>query len=159
MGDAAGELADGFDLLRLAQGFFDLSAFVHLRVQFLVGLFQLAGALDYQRFELIRGALTGFEQVPDFVLAMPPAQGGFHRAGQGDALYRAFQQGNVAQRRHHALTPCGDCRLLMLAGKDHEWKVGPRRLLIDPCGQCLEVLTEEAFFGDENGVGIGFGAT
>ncbi|MDH1669445.1 hypothetical protein N5E16_04080 [Stutzerimonas stutzeri] len=158
MGDAAGELADGLDFLRLAQGLLDTGAFGHLRAQFLVGLFQLAGPFDHQRFELVRGAFARFEQRAHLVLAMPPAQRRLHGTGEGDALHRTFQQRDVAQRGDHALAPGGHGRLLMLAGEHHEGKIGPGRLSVDPGGQSREVMAEQAFLGDEYGVGFRFRA-
>ena len=158
VGDAAGELADGFDLLRLPQGFFDVRTLVHLSAQFQVGLLQRAGALDHEGLELVRSLFAGLDQGAHFILPKTPANGGQQGTGQGDALYRAFQQRNVAQDRDHALTPRADRRLSMLAGQHHERKIGPGRLLVGPVAEVLEILPEQGLFGDEHRIGIAFGA-
>ena len=123
-----------------------------------LAFFQLAGPFDHQRFELVRGTFARFEQCAHLVLAMPPAQRRLHGTGEGNALHRTFQQRDVAQRGDHALAPSGHGRLLMLAGEHHEGKIGPKPAVGRPGGQSREVMAEQAFLGDEYGVGFRFRA-
>ncbi|MNT86063.1 hypothetical protein D3C72_2263080 [compost metagenome] len=95
MGDAAGELADRFHFLRLAQGFFVVA--------------QLCGAFLDLLFEGFEGvlqpqlALTQVDQpIPGFVLSSSPAQRGGHQADQGHGMKRPLEKGDIAQLRTEA---------------------------------------------------------
>ncbi|MCS3762946.1 hypothetical protein GGE24_004953 [Bradyrhizobium centrosematis] len=150
MRDAAGELADGFDLLSLAKGLLDARAFVHFEAKLFVGLFQLSRPLDHQLLELLSGLLTGLEQGPDFILAPPRPHRGLNRAGQRDRLHWTFEQRNVSEEIDDAASPRNDSRLLPVAGEDDKRQVGPWRLVRDPLCERRRVIAEQSLFGQEN---------
>ncbi|MNY20891.1 hypothetical protein D3C86_1544040 [compost metagenome] len=95
MGDAAGELADGFHFLQLAQRFFVvaqlLGALFHLLLKGLESVLQAQLALAQVN-----------QAIPGFVLSSTPAQGGGDQTDQCDRVKRPFEEGDVAQLRAEA---------------------------------------------------------
>ncbi len=148
--DAAGQLADGLDLLGLPQRLLHAGALRHLGAQLVVGGLELHGAghhLGLQR--LGRPGLLA-QEVADLVLAHPCADRRPNRAGQGDGLHRPLEQRDVAQLGDQLLPPGRDGGLLLAAGQDHERQVRPRRLPLDLPGQRRDVRPEQAFLRQQH---------
>ena len=150
MRHAAGQLADGFDLLGLAERLLDPGALVHFKAQLLVGVLQRTGALDHQLFELLGRLLARLEQGADLVLTPAGSHRRLNGACQRHRLNRPFKQRDVAEKRDDTAAPGDDGRLLAMTGEDDEREVGPWRLVRDPLRQRRRVLPEQAFLGEEN---------
>ena len=144
MGDTAGQLADGFHFLRLAQSLFVMAqlsrAFFHLLFK------RFQGALQPQ-FTLAQVN----QPVPCFVLATPTAQRGAHQADQGNGVERPLQKRHVAQQA----TEPGGAVLLFAAmmGHQHDRQVGPRRLLVQLLEQWFKVYATQRLGGNDEQAG------
>ncbi|MNK96819.1 hypothetical protein D3C87_1171270 [compost metagenome] len=147
MGDAAGELADGFHFLRLAQRFLVVT--------------QLRGALLHLLFKGFEGvlqaqfALAQVDQpIPGFVLSSPPAQGRGDQADQCDRVKWPFEEGHVAQLRAEAR-----CRVLLRAAMvchQHDRQIRPRGLLFDQADQRFQISAQQRLARDQQQAGTLF---
>ena len=150
VGDAARELANRFDLLRLAEHFLDPRPLRHLRAEFFVSLGERQGARLDQALEVLGRLHLGRDQRPDLVLSGPGSHRRLDGAGQGDRLHWPLQKRDVAELRHQLVAPSRNGRLFSAAGQHHEGKVGPCGLGRNPTGQTMQVMAEQAFLGDQH---------
>ncbi len=122
VGDTAGELADCFHFLRLAQCLFVMA--------------QLGRAFFHLLFKGFKGGLQAQfavaevdQAVAGFVLPSTASQGGGHQADQGHWVERALKEGHVAQLRTDTRR-----RVLFRAavmGQQDNGQVRPGWLLLD----------------------------
>ncbi|KWV85935.1 hypothetical protein PFLmoz3_04458 [Pseudomonas fluorescens] len=103
MGDTAGELADRFHLLRMAQGIFGTLALEHLVLQALVGFGQRLGALGHAFFKVLVEVAQGFFGELAFGLVDHEDVETIHRAVTAkprQVLHQRMAGAAVAMRRH-----------------------------------------------------------
>ena len=154
---AAGELADRFQLLHVAQLFLGALALGNLRNQRIVGMLELRGALVDPPFQsvvhLLQAQLTLaqiLEQCPGFVLAATALDGGAGDAQQRRRMERSFDERHVAQCLEPASGDGIALRPAAVIRHQHEGQVGPCRLARQPQRQWLEVGGADRLFGHQN---------
>ncbi|MNL14047.1 hypothetical protein D3C87_1349740 [compost metagenome] len=144
MGDAAGELPDGFHFLRLAQRLFVVT--------------QLRGTLFHLLLKGFEGVLQAQftlaqvdQPIPGLVLSSPSAQGGGDQTDQCDRVKGPFEEGDIAQLR----TETG-CRILLRAAMvchQHDRQVRPRGLLFNQPDQRFKITAQQRFTGNQQQAG------
>ncbi len=132
VGDAGGELADGFQPLGLAQHGLDPLALGDLAGELAVGAGELGRALLHPALELGLAGADRLDPVAGLVLSPAAPERGLDHADQSGRMERPLQEGDVAQGRGE---PAGGGIALHAAaamGDQHDGQVGPGRLRLDP---------------------------
>jgi hypothetical protein len=150
--DAAGELTDGFHLLRLQQDRLGALALADLRHQAVVGLGQLAGALLHPALEAGGklaharfGALALLQEGVRLALAAARPLGRLGRAQQRHRPQRTFEHRHVAEQIDQMRGVNGTA--IATQRQQDERKIRPRRLAGDPACQWSAVDVQKPFLG------------